>query len=274
MNTGEAKTKYWRGIASARYSFIMEKSVPAVDVKDLSVTLGGHKILDNISFSVPAGSTTAIIGPNGAGKSVLVKTILRLIPKDKGKVHIFGTDHKYYRKVAPLLSYIPQHVQFDQDFPLTVRGLFSLKSSRPIGLNGVQKQHMQELLRLVGMEEFADKRLSTLSGGQLQRVLIGYSLMDHPRLLILDEPSAGIDISGHETIYALLKRIQEEEELTMILISHELDVVMQYAEQVLCLNKQLLCAGAPHQVLSNELLQQMYGTPIGHFTHGRHPRHA
>jgi zinc transport system ATP-binding protein len=243
-------------------------NTPALEVKNLSVYLGGHSIIDNVSFTVPVGSTTAIIGPNGAGKSVLVKTIIRLLPKTKGEVRIMGTNHERYRRVAPLISYIPQRLEFEPDFPLTVAGLFSLKSPRPIGLAATEKQRMNELLELVGMQSYKQAKISTLSGGQVQRILIAYSLMDHPKILMLDEPSAGIDVQGQETIYALLRRIQDEEHLTMILISHELDVVMQYAEQVLCLNRKLLCAGVPRKVLTNDILEQMYGTPVGHFQHG------
>lgn len=243
---------------------------PALDVSDLTVKLDSHTIIDNISFTVDSGTTTVIIGPNGAGKSVLLKSLLNLIPKTSGTVKFFGTDHEHYRRIAPLLSYIPQYVNFENTFPLTVRGLFSLKSPRPIGMSDIEETRMRELLDMVNVGKLELQRLRVLSGGQLQRVLIAYSLMDHPKLLLLDEPAAGIDVQGQETIYPLLKRIQREEKLTLIIVSHELQIVMQYADQVLCLNKELLCAGQPHKVLTNETLQQMYGTPIGHFDHQHH----
>lgn len=240
---------------------------PILQVKDLTVTLGGHTIIDNISFSVDEGTTCAIIGPNGAGKSVLIKAILRLLPKEKGEVTIFDTPHEKYRKVAHQISYIPQTTDFDRNFPLTVHGLFALKSKRPFGLSATDEARAQALLKLVDMQPHLHKKLGDLSGGQLQRVLLAYSLMDKPRLLILDEPSAGIDTKGQETMYALLHRIKEAEKLTMILISHELDVVMQYADQVLCLNKELLCAGLPNEVLTADILKEMYGMPVRHFHH-------
>ena len=182
-------------------------------------------------------------------------------------MRIFGINHEQYRRAASLVSYIPQQPEFDRDFPLTVEGLFSLKSARPIGMTSVEKERMNDLLDLVNMKPHLHKKISTLSGGQLQRILIAYSLMDHPKMLILDEPSAGIDIQGQETVYALLERIQAEERLTMLLVSHELDVVMQYADQALCLNQKLLCAGIPRKVLTNEILERMYGTPVGHIAH-------
>lgn len=239
----------------------------ALEVKNLTVGLHGRSVLDQISFAVPVGSTCAIIGPNGAGKSVLVKTIIRLLPKDSGEVKIFGTPHEQYGKIAKRLSYVPQRLELDDHFPLTVQGLFSLKSRQPLGLKKADREHMENLLQMVGMADFRDRKLSNLSGGQLQRVLIAYSLMDHPELLFLDEPAAGIDVSGQETVYALIKRIQTQEHLTVVFISHELDVVMHYADQVICLNQKMLCAGTPHEALTTEVLHEMYHEPQKHYHH-------
>ena len=239
----------------------------AIDASHLRVTLDDHTIIDDVSFSVPVGQTTAIIGPNGAGKSVLLKSLLGLIPLAAGRVTFWGTDHRQWRAIAPRVAYIPQSIEIDHAFPLTVRGLFALKSPSFIGLSEARVERMQELLAMVGMAESDQALLHTLSGGQLQRVMLAYSLLNEPELLVLDEPSAGIDAQGQENIYALLERIQQEEQLTLLLVSHELDIVMRYSEQVLCLNKKLVCSGAPHEVLSNEVLREMYGGPIGHFHH-------
>lgn len=248
--------------------------ISALEVENLTVDIEGHRILDNVSFTVPIGSTAAVIGPNGAGKSILIKTIMRLLPKTSGRVKIFDVPHEQYKKIAKSLSYVPQRLELDRNFPLTIRGLFSLKSRRSLGMGEADLSRARALLKTVGMEGTEHQRLSTLSGGQLQRVLIAYSLMDKPKLLILDEPAAGIDVSGQESIYMLLQRIQKEEQLTMILISHELDVVMEYADQVLCLNRKLLCAGLPHEALTTEVIHEMYGTPAKHFHHGHGARHV
>ncbi|MEK7556505.1 MAG: metal ABC transporter ATP-binding protein [Patescibacteria group bacterium] len=242
----------------------------ALQVKDVTVDLAGHRVLESISFTVPVGSTTAIIGPNGAGKSVLVKTILRLIPKTSGAITILGTPHERYQRAAHQVSYVPQRLELDRDFPLTVHGLFSLKSRRPLGMAKADAEHMQSLLATVGISGSIDRRLSDLSGGQLQRVMIAYSLMDHPKLLFLDEPAAGIDVSGQETVYALIRRIQKQENLTVVFISHELDVVMHYADQVVCLNQKLLCAGIPSEALTTEVLHEMYQAPTKHYHHHHH----
>lgn len=240
---------------------------PAIHVKNLTVKLGGHTIIDAISFDIPPGQTTAIIGPNGAGKSVLIKALLGLIPATSGVVEFFGLSQKKYRQFADRISYIPQSLSLELTMPLTIMGLFMLTSDQVWGMSASEHERMDTLLNLVGMPDARTARLATLSGGQLQRVFIAYSLMRQPELIILDEPSAGIDLRGQESIYSLLERIQQREKVTLLLVSHELDIVMRYATQVLCLNRQLLCAGAPREVLSNELLATMYGAPVSHFEH-------
>jgi zinc transport system ATP-binding protein len=242
----------------------------ALSIRDLTVQIAGRTLIDSVSFDIAQGSTAAIIGPNGAGKSVLLKSIMGFIPKSKGSVSILGVPHDQLRTIASDLSYIPQRFSFDPDLPLTVQGLFTLRSTRKIGMRISEIKRMKSLLTLVGMKNHLQSPIGTLSGGQLQRALVAYSLMLKPKLLILDEPAAGIDVEGQETIYSLLERIKEEENLTLLLVSHELDVVMRYADQVICLNKNMLCAGKPHEVLSNELLSQMYGGPVQHFTHIPH----
>jgi len=244
----------------------METSA-AITVTELTVMLEGHTIIDNISFTVPAGETSAIIGPNGAGKSVLLKTMLGLIPANHGTVSILETENTSLAQIAPRLSYIPQSLKIDPAFPLTIAGLFSLKSSRFIGTTPAERERMSELLALVGMKGREHLRLATLSGGQLQRVLLAYSLVSEPELLILDEPAAGVDSHGQESLYALLERIQSERQLSLLLVSHELDIVMRYATHVLCLNQRLLCAGIPSDVLTGEMLTEMYGNPVRHFDH-------
>jgi ABC-type Mn2+/Zn2+ transport system ATPase subunit len=248
-------------------------ATPALDVRDLTVSLDGHRILDSLSFTVAQGQTTAIIGPNGAGKSVLLKTIIGLLPQTSGQINILGYPHQQYRKIASRISYIPQHFSIEPYLPFTVRNLFWLKSSHIFGFTRAQKERMEYLTTRVGMHGMLDRPITSLSGGQVQRLLLAYSLMDNPQLLLLDEPSSGIDVQGQETIYALLKRIQEETKITVILISHELEIVLSYCDQVLCLNKKLLCAGIPQEVLSHDILQRMYDMPVGHFTH-HHPPHA
>lgn len=237
----------------------------ALDVHHLTVKLGGRTAIEDISLSVQEGETVAVIGPNGAGKSVLLKAVLRLIPKSSGEVRIFGIPHEEYSRVAPLVSYVPQFAAVDRAFPLTVDELFALKGKRHV-------ERTTHCLRVVGAEGFRGQRLGTLSGGQLQRVLLAFALVDRPRILFLDEPSSGIDIGAEETIYNLIRRVSEEEKVTVILVSHDIDIVAGFAQHVFCLNRQLLCSGPPAAVLTEETLRRAYGPHVGVYPHHLEPR--
>lgn len=234
----------------------------ALDVHHLTVTLGGRRVVDDVSFSVEEGQTVAIIGPNGAGKSVLLKTIVRLIPKTSGSVRIFGRPHEEYATIAPIISYVPQALTIEKNFPLTVDELFSLKRR-------ATPERREKVLRLVGASNLRAQRLGTLSGGQLQRVFLAFALVDAPKILFLDEPSSGIDLGAEETIYNLIRRVSQEEKMTVILVSHDIDIVAGFAQSVLCLNRQLLCSGPPASVLTEETLRRAYGPHVGLYTH--HP---
>lgn len=232
----------------------------ALDVHHLTVKLGGRTVIDNISLSVEEGETVAIIGPNGAGKSVLLKVILRLLPKNSGEVRIFGKSHEFYPRIAPLVSYVPQSVAVERSFPLTVDELFMLK-------RGSEPKRRAHCLRLTGAETFRAERLGTLSGGQLQRVFLAFALVDRPKILFLDEPSSGIDIGGEETIYNLIRRVSTDERMTVVLVSHDIDIVAGFAQHVFCLNRRLLCSGPPAAVLTEEVLRRAYGPHVGLYTH-------
>lgn len=236
----------------------------ALDVHHLTVDLGGRRVVDDISLSIDEGETAAIIGPNGAGKSVFLKAVLRLLPKHDGEVRIFGIPHEEYARVAPLVSYVPQFVSVERSFPLTVDELFALKRAR-------DPERRARALAIVGAESLRGSRLSTLSGGQLQRVLLAFALVDRPRLLFLDEPSSGIDVGAEETIYNLIRRVSREEKMTVVLVSHDIDIVAGFAQSVFCLNRQLLCAGPPAAVLTEETLRRAYGPDVGVYAHHQDP---
>lgn len=234
----------------------------ALDVHHLTVEMGGRAVVEDISLSVDEGETVAIIGPNGAGKSVLLKAILRLLPKKSGEVRIFGKPHEAYARIAPFVSYVPQFISVDRALPLTVSELFALKGKR-------DGERRERSLRVVGAEELRNQRLGALSGGQLQRVFLAFALVDRPRILFLDEPSSGIDVGSEETIYNLIRRVSREENMTVVLVSHDIDIVAGFAQHVFCLNRRLLCAGPPAAVLTEETLRRAYGPDMGVYPH--HP---
>ena len=235
-------------------------------VSGLSVKFDDHLILDNIGFEVKRDDTLAIIGPNGAGKSVLFRALLGLIPYE-GKV-----------EWAPgaKVGYVPQKLSVGKDLPLTVSEFlrFKEKDGRKIGeaLESVgftkgEAKHIHDDKRVL------KTRLGDLSGGELQRVLIAYALLGEPNVLLFDEPTSGIDVAGEETIYSLIHRLQEKADLTIIFISHELQVVYHYANTVLCLNKENICFGIPREVLDKESLAKLYGEEVHLYKHHEHNEH-
>lgn len=238
----------------------METNNPTIlNVSGLKVEFDGHVILDDISFSVKRDETLAIIGPNGAGKSVLFKSLLGLVPYS-GKIE-WAADAR--------IGYVPQKLSVAKDLPLTAEEFLGFK----------EKNHsrIHEVLEEVGFQKTSEHshndhrvmhtRLGALSGGELQRVLITYALLENPNVLLFDEPTAGVDIAGEETIYGLIHRLQAKADLTIIFISHELQVVNKYANNVLCLNKEKLCFGPPLQAIDKETLTKMYGEEVHLYKH-------
>jgi zinc transport system ATP-binding protein len=234
-----------------------EKTV--VQVQDLGVSFHDHKVIKDMSFRVDRGETLALIGPNGCGKSVLLRAMLGLI------------EHTGTVSWSPGVSigYVPQSLSVERDMPLTVGEFF--------GCRDVDRSRTLDLLEHVGMggdhetseharqhitDHVIGQRLGTLSGGQLQRVLVAWSLATDPDVLLFDEPTSGIDIGGQETIYTLLAQIRKKRELTVVLISHDLDVVYEYADHVLCVSERMMCHGPPQQTLNAETLKKLYGSSV------------
>ncbi len=221
-----------------------------VDVKNLSVIIDGNEILKDISFSLKKGEALAIIGPNGAGKTVLFRALLGLIPY-QGTV----TWNKGAR-----IAYVPQKFIVDRSVPITVLEFFLLQSKSFWFPHKKIISHLNHELQLVGLpESVLQKPISGLSGGQLQRVLIAWAMLNHPDVLLFDEPTSGIDAGSEETIYNVIHKLQDERGTTILLISHDLNVIYRYSQMVLCLNKEMRCLGAPLEVLNPQELAKLYG---------------
>lgn len=224
-----------------------------LSVCDLTVIANKSKIIEGISFEVKRGDVLAIIGPNGAGKTTLFRALLNMIP--------YQGDVAWKNGVR--IGYVPQRMEIETDVPLTVLEFLRLRGTANFSLEKAKEALQAVLLP----EKILEAGLGEISVGQRQRVLIAWSLLGRPEVLLFDEPTADIDIRGQESIYQLLHHLQDKYDLTVILISHDLNIVYKYAELVLCLNKQKICFGPPQEVLSPGQMQKLYGGEHSFYHH-------
>ena len=232
-------------------------AAPTLTVEGLSVGFGRSDIIRDLSFAIAGGSWTAIIGPNGSGKTVLFKALIGALPF-RGWIHwAAGTR----------IGYVPQKLDLERDIPMSGLDFLRARAALAPGLAN-REAAVADALALVGVpSEAAEQTVGTLSGGQFQRLLIAFALVGNPNVLLLDEPTSGIDAPGQERLNELLHRLQAERDLTALFISHELSVVYHYATEVLCLGRGVTCLGSPRQVLTPELLNDLYGAPIEYHVH-------
>ena len=219
-------------------------------VTNLNVRLENEEIIKDLSFEVKRGDVLTVLGPNGAGKTVLLKTLLGVLPY-KGEI-------KWEKGVK--IGYVPQRLPFIKETPMNIEEFFELK--------GASKKEIEKTLNSVGFEEnFLNKNIGELSSGQFQRILIAWALIGNPDVLLFDEPTAGIDIGGEETIYGLLAELKEERNLTILLVTHDLSVVYKFSNYVICLNRCPICQGSPKEVLIPETLRKLYGEEVKFYEH-------
>lgn len=244
-----------------------------MSVENLCVKVNGQHLIENITFSIEKGSIVAIIGPNGAGKTTLVKAILGLMPIAAGSASLFGETIKG-RDFGGRVGYVPQMLEFDRTFPLTVSELLGLTVSPMFAFSlykkRKEKKNTEILLRKVGAQDLAQRKIGSLSGGELQRVMIAKAMANHPEILFLDEPASGVDIDGQEKFYDLVNRLNKEQGVTVILISHDLNIVYRFADIVLCMNRKLICTGRPADALTDEVIKSVYGEMMGGYIHSCH----
>ncbi|GIX49033.1 MAG: ABC transporter ATP-binding protein [Candidatus Tectimicrobiota bacterium] len=235
----------------------------ALEVEHLTVRFPGAErpAVEDVSFSLAPGQIAMVIGPNGSGKTTLLRAILALQPAT-GTVRVFGLP---VRQAYPLIGYVPQHLRFDPSLPMTGREVLHMPlAAMP---RAARQARLAWAAATFGLSDFLEQPLGTLSGGQLKRLLLARALLHSPKLLVLDEPEAGVDISGEYTLYQLLERLVEEQQLTVLVSSHELNIVLHVATQVLCLNRRLLGMGPPMQVLTPQALFQLYGPTVAFYRH-------
>ena len=226
-------------------------------IQDLSVQIGKDAILRDVNLHLHCGQLMALIGPNGAGKSTLLKAVLG--QREYEGVISFSVPGQRNRKA--IIGYVPQSPTFDPGDPVTVADLFACcMSKRPafLGLSKSMRQKVLMCLERVHGEDLIDKRVGTLSGGELQRVLLALALEPLPNILILDEPLSGVDVEGMQTRMDMLDEIRQTYDLSILMTTHDFAMLPQYADQVVLINHVMVCQGTPLEVFGSESFRQVF----------------
>ena len=226
-------------------------------VENLSVRIGSDPILQDINLHVHCGELVALIGPNGAGKSTFLKAILG----QREYEGVIAFSEPGQRSKKPRIGYVPQSPAFDPSDPVSVADLFACcMSKRPafLGLGKAMRQKVLECLERVHGEDLIDKRVGTLSGGELQRILLALALEPMPNILILDEPLSGVDVEGMETLMDMLDEIRREYDLSILMTTHDFSLLPRYADQVVLIDRTVRRQGKPAEVLDSPEFHQVF----------------
>ncbi|WP_309665413.1 metal ABC transporter ATP-binding protein [Tabrizicola sp.] len=214
-----------------------------IAAEHVCVRYGASEVLHDVTLSIAAGEIVTILGPNGSGKSTLLRALLGIVPVAEGRV---------FRQAGLRLGYVPQRLQLDRSMPLTVRRFLSL----PVRVTDLQAA---AALARVGMTGQDDSQMTALSGGQLQRVLLARALLADPQILMLDEPTQGLDQQGEAGFYRLIEEVRRDTGAAVLMVSHDLHVVMAASDRVICLNGHICCEGTPRVVSTAPEYRALFG---------------
>jgi len=232
-----------------------------VSLENISVSFGQRRVLSDISLDLQPGRILTLLGPNGAGKSTLVRVVLGLVAPDAGVIK---------RDRGLRIGYVPQKLHLDATLPLTVNRFMRL---RP----GVKKSDILPALKRVQAAHLIDAPMQKLSGGENQRVLLARALLNRPQLLVLDEPTQGVDVNGQVALYDLINQLRNELNCGVLMVSHDLHLVMAKTDEVLCLNHHICCSGAPEVISTHPEFISMFGPrgaeQLGIYRHHHNHRH-
>ncbi len=234
-----------------------------IEVKNLNYIINGISILKDINFHINAGDYTAVVGPNGGGKTTLINTILGLKKGWTGEIKLFNQkleDFKEWQKIG----YVPQRViEFDQKFPITV--FETVKLGRMYNFKKFLRNHtkdiktINDIIEALGISDLKNKLIGELSGGQKQRVMIARALASEPELLLLDEPNTGIDNETQQEFYNILKRLNKEQKITIIFITHDIGVIEDSINSIISINKEILKSDQPRTIFNCQVMREVYG---------------
>lgn len=245
----------------------------AVKIENLTITYNDTTAVENVNLKMLDGEFLAIMGPNGAGKTTLLKAVLGLVKPVRGKVEVYGYDPFHEGdKVKHLIGYVPQKVMLSKAVRLTVEEVVlmgALARKYPPRIPSEKDVNSAlEALKIVGLEELWDRDFLELSGGQQRRVLIARALVSKPKLLLLDEPLTGVDVRSQAEISAFLNELNKKHKVSILMVTHDLNPVVEYVDRVALLFRKIYAIGTPEEVLKEDILSKVYGGRVRVFTHG------
>ncbi|GEL08802.1 metal ABC transporter ATP-binding protein [Salisediminibacterium halotolerans] len=255
-----------------------EKRSFAVEVTNVSFAYDQQNVLEDIQMNISKGSFLGLVGPNGSGKSTLIKLMLGLLKPDSGEIKLFGTDIKHFEQWNKIGFVSQKANSFNSGFPATVFEVVSMGLYGKVGLfrflSKKDKQKVKETIAQVGMSEYEKTNIGNLSGGQQQRVFIARALVSSPDLLILDEPTVGVDQQSVANFYYMLEKLNRESGITLILVTHDVGAMTDYVTDVACLNKCLHFHGGSDDFAENKdsMMSKMYGHDV-HLLEHNHDHH-
>ncbi len=248
---------------------------PIIELEDINFRYGNEPVLQGISLSVYRGDYDGIIGPNGGGKTTLLKIILGLLKPTSGKVRLFGRDIEDFKEWSKL-GYLPQKMtQADGRFPITVQEVVGQGRIAKAGffrrLSEADFAAVDRALKMGEVYDLKDRLISDLSGGERQRVFIARALAGEPEILILDEPATGIDVASQSRFYRFLKELNAAHGMTILFVSHDIDILSHEASRLICINRRLVCDGAASLIFkeNRNLLENLYGENVRYMFPGQ-----
>ena len=241
------------------------KKRTAIEIKNLTAGYHNETVIENITCSIYEGDFFGIIGPNGGGKSTLLKSILGLIKPQKGTITIYQKPPTHQRT---MIGYVPQYAEYDREYPISVMDVVLMGRRNIRGYHPrytkEDKTETVQALKIVHMDKYIRRHISELSGGQRQRVFIARALVSHPKILLLDEPTASIDKDSQDSFYTLLQTLNKE--MTILLVTHDIGVISSYVSRVACLNRYLFTHD--EKVVTKEMIEATYHCPVDLIAHG------
>jgi zinc transport system ATP-binding protein len=248
-------------------------SPAAITIRDLWVTYNHRPVLEEVSLNIEANTCVGVLGPNGAGKSTLLKVILGLMAPTRGEVLVFGEDPRQSRSRGNLIGYLPQRPLTNPRFPISVLDVVLMGRYGRIGLGRRPQREDREaakaLLARLGIPHLAHRSIGEISGGEQQRVFIARALAVNPRLVILDEPTISLDACSQDEVYDLVKRLKDEMQLTVIMVSHDIGAVASHVDDIICLNRRVHVHAPPP--IGRVALENTFGCAVEYLFHGEIP---